>query len=86
VRVSSEGHAQPVSQWWWWSDVDRRVGCSGWVVSGPGPGTDDRPTVVAECERAIRTQETVQDCHEKRVSGGRRQRPGEQVGEGSVSL
>jgi hypothetical protein len=61
VRVSSEGHAQPVSQWWWrWSDVDRRVGCK-WVVPGPGPDSYDRQQWLQtareqyECRKRCRT-------------------------------
>jgi hypothetical protein len=81
VRVSSKGHAQPVSQWWWWSDVDRRVGCSGWWWWCLGPG-QIQTTVNSGCRvRESNTNAgTVQNCHEKRVSGGRRQRSGEQVG------
>ena len=61
MRVSSEGHAQPVSQWWWrWSDVDRRVGCK-WVVPGPGPDSYDRQQWLQtareqyECRKRCRT-------------------------------
>jgi hypothetical protein len=73
--------------WWWWSDVDRRVGWLGGVWARAREMTDKPNSGCRLRGRAMsRMQETVQVCHEKRVSGGSRQRSGEQVGEGSVSL